>query len=116
MLQLFADRVVDMMAASGSISNPVQQRKMFGGSGLFSQNLMFAIAVNDQLYLKADSETRRVFESRGLERFSYQQNGQTFYLDFYHAPAEVFSNSNSMTQWVQQALMSAERAQQTCAA
>ena len=112
MLQQFADRVVDKMADFG----PVQQRKMFGGSGLFYRNIMFAIAVNDQLYFKADAETRRLFEARGLERFSYQQQGQTFFLDFYHAPAEVFSDSAVMTRWVRQALASAERAHQAHAA
>lgn len=112
MLRLFADRVVDKMTDMGSI----QQRKMFGGSGLFHQNLMFAIAVNDQLYFKVDAETRQVFEARGLERFSYQQQGQTFFLDFYHAPAEVFSNAGIMAQWAKQAFLSAERAHREHAA
>lgn len=111
-LQVFADRVVGLLVDFG----PVQQRQMFGGSGLFFHNLMFAIAVNDQLYFKAEGETRALFEARGLERFSYQQQGQLFYLDFFHAPAEVFRTRGAMAQWARQALLSAERAHNAHAA
>lgn len=108
----FADRVVELLGDFGS----VQQRRMFGGSGLFCSNVMFAIAVNDQLFLKADSISRALFESRGLERFSYEQQGQTFFLDYFHAPAEVFKDRKVMAQWAQQALLSAERAHKEHAA
>jgi DNA transformation protein len=112
MLHVFSDRVVDMLADFG----PVQQCSMFGGSGFFSRSLMFAIAVNDQLFFKADMETRPLFEARGLERFAYQQQGQTCFLGYYHAPAEVLHDGTEMTRWVQQALLSAERAHKAHAA
>ncbi len=105
MLQIFADRVVSMLEKLG----PVQKRPLFGGSGLFYGNTMFAIAVNDELFFKADAETRPQFEARGLQRFSYQKQGQTFFLDYFHAPAEVFSRDAIMVQWAREALLAAER-------
>jgi DNA transformation protein and related proteins len=108
----FVDRVLEALADQG----PVHQRPMFGGAGLFSGNLMFAIAANDLLYFRADAHSRVEFERRGLERFCYEQQGQRFSLDYYRAPAEVFRDSTQMTYWMRLALDAAARAQSERAA
>lgn len=101
----FADRVLQLIPGA----DRVQLRRMFGGVGLFEHNAMFAIAVNDQLYLKADASTRTEFERRGLERFHYDSNDQSLTLDFYHAPAEVFRHNRDMALWVNRARAAAFR-------
>lgn len=107
MPQSFIDRVLQSLADLG----PVQQRPMFGGVGLFSSNLMFAIAVEDLLYFRADAHSRGEFERRGLERFCHEQQGQQIRLDYYHAPAEVFRGTAQMLHWARLALDAAARAQ-----
>ena len=101
----FTDRVLQLIPGA----DRVQQRRMFGGVGLFEHNTMFAITVNDRLFLKADAKTRVEFERRGLERFHYDYNDQSLTLDFYHAPAEVFRRDREMALWVNRARAAAFR-------
>lgn len=107
MPQSFVDRVLEALADLGG----VQRRPMFGGAGLFCGNLMFAIAVNDLLYFRADAHSRGEFERRGLERFCHEHQGQQICLDYYHAPAEVFRGTAQMLHWAHLALDAAARAQ-----
>ena len=46
-------------------------RFMFGGVGLFRDEVMFAIVVDDALYLKTDEMTRAAFEAQGMAPFRY---------------------------------------------
>lgn len=108
----FADYVVDKMKGLENI----QQRPLFGGVGLFCAGEMFAIATNHQLYLRADSETRELFDRRGLERFTYTQSGIRYELDYYRAPAEVYISPAEMRVWAEQAMMVAYRSHSRVAA
>ncbi|WP_372747916.1 TfoX/Sxy family protein [Litorivivens sp.] len=108
----FTERVLEWIPGA----DRVQLRLMFGGVGLFEHNAMFAISVNNQLYLKADSETRTEFEQRGLEPFHYDRADHSLTLDFYQAPPEVFVRANTMAQWVNRARTSAFRAKASNAA
>ena len=67
----FVDHLADLFEAFG----PVTVRRMFGGHGVFRDGLMFALVVDDALYLKADEQNRAMFESCGLPRFDYARKG-----------------------------------------
>ena len=45
---------------------PLRITRMFGGAGVYSEDVFFAILVDDVLYLKVDEQTRGAYESRGL--------------------------------------------------
>ena len=47
----------------------VRAKRMFGGVGLYADDLFFALIDDDVLFLKADDETRGDFERRGLRPF-----------------------------------------------
>ena len=51
----------------------VSARAMFGGHGLYHDGLMFAVAFEDGLYLKVDTQTRALFEAEGCKPFVYTQ-------------------------------------------
>lgn len=108
----FTDRVLKWVPGA----DRVQLRSMFGGVGLFEHNAMFAIAVNDQLYLKVDSDTRPEFTRRGLEPFHYDRADHSLTLDFYQAPAEVLVEQSAMALWINRARTSAFRAKARSAA
>jgi len=63
----FAEFWKDQLAGFG----PITIRKMFGGVGIYHDGLMFALVVDDTLYLKADTVTHWEFESEGLAPFTY---------------------------------------------
>ncbi len=48
---------------------PVSARRMFGGYGLYREAQMFAIVMDDTLYLKTDATSRDRFIAAGSSAF-----------------------------------------------
>jgi len=90
---------------------PLRIKRMFGGAGVYSGELFFAILADDTLYLKADEENRADFEQRGLPPFSYEtKTGRTGTMSYYPAPAEAMEDPEALAPWARGALAAAERA------
>jgi DNA transformation protein len=102
----FVDFVIEQMAPVCS----VRARAMFGGYGIYRDDIMFAIIADDRLYLKSDAQTLDQFEALGLPRFSYVARGKTIRLDYFEAPPEVFEDRTAMQDWTQRACTAALRA------
>ena len=64
----FLEFVKEQMAGFG----PVSIRRMFGGPGVLRDGLMFALIVDEVVYLKADQSTENDFKAEGLVPFTYQ--------------------------------------------
>lgn len=77
---------------------------MFGGYGVYQDDCIFAIIVDDGLYLKSDSTTRREFEAKGLSPFTYVARGKSVTMQYFEAPPEVFEEPEAMRAWVKKAL------------
>lgn len=84
-------------------------RSMFGGVGLYSGDLFFALMDNDVLYFKVDNETRAEYESRGLGPFRPFGDGGDA-MSYYEVPADVIEDHESLRGWAQRALGVARRA------
>lgn len=82
---------------------------MFGGYGLYKDDLIFAIVINDVLYLKADAAIKREFSSLGLRPFSYMTQGRQVTIQYFEAPPDVFEQPEVMQEWTQKALGAALR-------
>ncbi len=106
--QEFARFVAEQMGLAGL--GMIQMRRMFGGHGLYCDGLFIAIITGEQLYFKADLQTRPVFEAQGLRRFTYSTRGKAVRLMYFEAPVEVFDEPAAMRQWGQLALEAAVRA------
>lgn len=65
--QEFASHVVDLLDPFG----PCEARRMFGDFGIFHQGLMFGLIADGSLYLKADKESKALFEAEGSTAFTY---------------------------------------------
>lgn len=99
----FLDYVLDQLA----FVHGLHARAMFGGYGLYQDEIIFAIIVNDMLYLKADNDTRGEFEAKGLSPFGYTARGKTMTMQYYEAPAEAFEDGEAMHYWTGKALQAA---------
>lgn len=89
----------------------VEAKAMFGGFGIYRHGLMFGLVSEDTLYLKADDRNRPVFESRGLDPFTYNRKGKSFRMSYYQAPHEVMDDSEEgLCQWAQEAYEASVRA------
>ena len=85
-------------------------RGMFGGYGLYQNDLIFAIVVNDVLYLKSDAAIKNEFIRRGLRPFTYTVQDRSVTMQYYEAPPDVFEQPKVMHEWTQKALGAALRA------
>ena len=89
----------------------VRTRRMFGGHGIYVDDLFMALIAFDQLYLKADAETRPCFEAAGCEPFRYdKQGGESVSLGYFRPPEEAMESPALMQPWARLALGAALRA------
>lgn len=102
----FVDHLHEVFAAFG----PIRTRPMFGGHGVYHDDLMFGLVANDVLYLKADKQSAPAFEAEGLERFIYVKQGNPTALSYYAAPESIFDDPDAAREWATRAYSAALRA------
>ncbi len=88
----------------------VRSRRMFGGYGLYCDDRMCVIVMNDTLYLKTDAVNRPQFVARGLEPFIYEKQGKPTPLSYFQAPAEALEDGAELADWLDSAAQAAGRA------
>ena len=63
----FLDYVIEQLQPL----QPISVKRMFGSSGLFYQQNMFALFYDEQFYIKADDINKALFIQEGCGRFAY---------------------------------------------
>jgi DNA transformation protein and related proteins len=101
----FATYCAELLAPAGE----VRWKRMFGGYGLYVDDLFVAIILGDALYLKADEQSRPRFQAAGSRRFEYTRQGKQQGMGFWTVPAEAMDSPALMRPWVQLALDAALR-------
>ena len=103
----FANYCADLLSPLG----PTRVRRMFGGHGIYVDDLFVAIVVGEVLYLKADAETLPRFEAAGCAPFTYAAKGRgRVSLGYRAAPAEAMDSPALMRPWAELAMQAALRA------
>ena len=88
----------------------LSSKRMFGGAGVMSAGRMFAIAMDDTLYLKTDAQTREAFDAEGLEPFRFRDRPiRKGGPNFRQAPESVFEDEDAAREWGGMALDAAWR-------
>jgi DNA transformation protein and related proteins len=86
-------------------------KRMFGGAGIYSGDLFFAILVEDTFYLKVDDGNRGAYQDLGIQPFSYEgKDGRRATMSYYPVPSELLDDPDALAPWVRQALDAAQRA------
>jgi DNA transformation protein len=85
---------------------PVWSRPMFGGIGLYSADLFFAIVDDDVLYFKVDDATRPRYEKRRMRPFNPMGTPMNGY---WQVPADVLEDADELGAWVHEAIAVAGR-------
>lgn len=87
---------------------PVTSRAMFGGVGIYSDGLFFALIDDDTLYLKVDDGNRGDFEAAGMGPFRpFGDERDT--MQYYELPAELLEDADRLRPWVEKAIEVARR-------
>jgi DNA transformation protein len=96
--------VMDQLEALGAVF----YRRMFGGAGLYNDDLFFGLIDDDLLYFKVDETTRHRYEDAGSTPF--RPYGEDSYsMSYYTVPADVLEDRDELANWARDAVGVARR-------
>ena len=101
----FVDNLKEVFAQFGS----VRAKRMFGGYGIYHDNLMFGLVSDEVLYLKADDSSADAFSKKGLQPFEYETDGKKIKIAYHMAPEEIFDDPEIAKEWAVRAFEAALR-------
>lgn len=89
---------------------PVRVRRMFGGHGLYLDEVFLALVLSEQLYLKTDEQTVAAFQAAGCTPFAYEGAGRIVTTSYWTAPEEAMESPAAMQAWARLAFEAGLRA------
>ncbi len=95
----YIDFVRDLLSPLGEIT----VRRMFGGAGIYSDGLFFALIENDTLRFKVDESNRADFEEAGMGPFKPYKDKKEI-MQYYEVPIEVLEDGPTLSDWAEKAL------------
>jgi len=93
---------------------PVTVKRMFGGAGIWSEGLMFALVFDGAIFLKVDETSIPDFEREGSRPFVYTRAkspgrvGRAS-LAFWRLPERLYDDPDELAVWASRALAIARR-------
>ncbi|MEO0713923.1 MAG: TfoX/Sxy family protein [Pseudomonadota bacterium] len=98
----FFDFVEELFAPLG----PVRIKRMFGGAGVFADDVMFALIADDILHLKTDAALRADLEAEGAEPFVWTRptDGKVFDMGYLSLPSNAADDPEAVSEWGRRAL------------
>lgn len=105
-----ADFIRDLFAAFG----PVTIRRMFSGTGIFADGLMFGLVVRDVIYLKVDEANIADFEREGCAPFTYTRGKASgrpseHALPYWRLPERLYDDPDELAVWARRAFAAGQR-------
>ncbi len=88
----------------------IRARRMFGGAGLYHDDIVFALVIQGTCYLRVDDATRARFAAEGGYPFQYAREGRTITMTGYlSTPADALDGGQPLRDWVRLAIEAARR-------
>lgn len=98
----------DFVLEQFTILKNVRARAMFGGVGIYADDLFFALIADDVLYLKVDDQNRRDFEAAGKKPFKPFPDRPSA-MAYYELPEDVLEDPERLLAWSRNAIEAARR-------
>ncbi len=99
----FVNHCLELLAPLGA----VRSRRMFGGWGLYLDELFVALIAFDRLYFKVDDSTREHFAAAGCEPFIYLGQAKPVTMSYWTVPVEALDSPALMAPWARLAVQAA---------
>jgi DNA transformation protein len=88
----------------------IRIRPMFGGAGVYFEDLFFGIIDDDTLFLRADDENREAFEAVGSRQFTYSmKDGEIMSMAYWSLPDSAADDPEQAVRWATGAVDAARR-------
>jgi DNA transformation protein len=101
-----ASHVVEQLSFLGRISS----RSIFGATGIFLEERLLGIVLNDTLYLHTGPSNREDYLSRGMPQFKPYPNAFDLTTDHHRVPPEILADETQLKSWGERALKAAVEA------
>ena len=79
------------------LGDDVEIRPMFGGYGLYREDVFFGIVFKGRLYFRTGPLTRKDYVSRGMKPF--KPSAKMTLKAYYEVPADVLEDRESVRAW-----------------
>jgi DNA transformation protein and related proteins len=99
----FVEHCLELLAPLGA----PRARRMFGGHGLYVDEVFVAIIARETLYLKVGETSRPRFEAAGSHPFVYDAKGQGVAMGYWSVPEEAMESPALMLPWARLAMQAA---------
>jgi DNA transformation protein and related proteins len=87
-----------------------RSRPMFGGHGLYLDDLFFGLIAYDKFFLKTDEENRGDFVNAKAKPFSFESVRKGLVVtSYWQCPDAVMKDGRKLRQWIGKALDAARR-------
>ncbi|MGC9421100.1 TfoX/Sxy family DNA transformation protein [Vibrio sp.] len=86
----------------------IKSRSMFGGFGIFANDTMFALVVNNQLHIRANDKLAAKFKQQGYQPYVYTKKGFPVVTKYYALPETSWSDPQFILSEAQSALTIAQ--------
>lgn len=87
----------------------IRAKSMFGGVGIYSEELFFALIDDETVYFKVNDTNRGDFEERGLGPFRpFGDEGET--MQYYELPPDLLEDPDALRPWADKAVQVARQA------
>src|SRR5499433_1380900 len=94
----FKDFVLDQLQ---ELDN-VEARRMFGGHGLYQDEIFFGILHKGKLYFKVDESTVDEYRKRKMKPF--RPNAKQTLISYYQVPVDILEDNGRLCAWVMKAI------------
>lgn len=100
-----AAEIADLFAPVGAVS----VRRMFGGHGVYLDDVIFALQVDGEILLKGDDETRAAYEAAGFRQWVYEMKGRSGAMPYWRIPEALYDEPDELKRWSLLALAAGRR-------
>lgn len=99
----YLEYVLEQLSGLGGVT----ANRMFSGSGLYQNDIFFALLFSDTLYFKVGDENRPDYESRGMRRFQPYKDKPRMSFTYYEVPADVLEDPEQLVAWARKSVQAA---------
>ena len=99
----FKDFVLDQLQGLDG----VEARRMFGGHGLYKDEIFFGILHKGKLYFKVDESTVGEYRKRTMKPF--RPNAKQTLRSYYRVPVDILEDNERLCEWAVKAIHCQQR-------
>jgi len=108
-----ADSFHDFVRELWADLKPIEIKRMFGGAGVFRDGLMFAMVIDDALWLKVDDAFKKELKAEGSAPFIWEPKtgprvGEKIDLGYWRLPDAALDDPDDAVKWGRKALAIAQ--------